>query len=99
MVENRKGYDREFKISAVKMIIEEGRSIREVSESLGLNYHTLRDWKIAYETNGAGAFQGNGIKVYGSDSEKEISELKKKIRRLEMERDILKKAMAISLEK
>lgn len=58
MVEKRKGYNREFKISAVKMIIEEGRTIREVSESLGLNYHTLRDWKIAYETNGL-----NGKKV------------------------------------
>ncbi len=99
MVRNRNCYDREFKISVVKMIIEEGRSIREVSESLGLNYYTLRDWRIEYESKGESAFQGNGIKVYGSDSEKEISELKKKIRRLEMERDILKKAMAISLEK
>ncbi len=99
MVRNRNCYDREFKISVVKMIIEEGRSIREVSESLGLNYYTLRDWKIEYESKGESVFQGNGIKVYGSDFEKEISELKKKIRHLEMERDILKKAMAISLEK
>ena len=99
MTNKRQHYDREFKIRAVKMILEEGRTIKDVSESLDLNYHTLRDWKIQYEERGKEAFNGNGVKVYGSESEKEISELKKKIRHLEMERDILKKAMAISLER
>lgn len=99
MVGKRQVYEREFKIRAVKMITEEGRTIKDVSESLDLNYHTLRDWKIQYEERGEEAFNGNGVKVYGSESEKEISELKKKIRHLEMERDILKKAMDISLER
>lgn len=99
MREKRQQYDREFKIRAVKMILEEGRSIKEISGSLGLNYHTLRDWKLQYEERGEEAFKGNGVKVYGSASEKEIAELKKKVRHLEMERDILKKAMAISLER
>jgi transposase-like protein len=34
------------------MILEEGRTIKDVSESLGLNYYTLRDWKIQYEERG-----------------------------------------------
>lgn len=99
MTNKRQHYDREFKIRSVKMILEEGRTIKDVAESLDLNYYTLRDWKVQYEEKGDEAFQGNGVKVYGSDIEKEIAELKKKVRHLEMERDILKKAMAISLEK
>jgi transposase-like protein len=53
--------------------------------------------KSQYEKKGDSAFAGHGRAVYDSESEKEISELKKRLRRVEMERDILKKAMAISL--
>ncbi len=53
--------------------------------------------KSQYEKKGERAFAGHGRLVYDSESEKEIAELRKRLRRVEMERDILKKAMAISL--
>lgn len=34
------------------MILEEGRTIKDVAESLDLNYYTLRDWKIQWEERG-----------------------------------------------
>ncbi len=97
MKKRRKKYDREFKLSAVKLILIEGRSLTEVAEDLGVNPDTLRLWKREYEEKGDDAFPGVGKKVYPSVSDLEYMKLKKKNRQLEMELDILKKAMAISL--
>ena len=97
MTGKRKVYDREFKINAVKLIFQDGRTMKEVAADLGVNYYTLAEWKSQYEKKGERAFSGHGRAVYDSESEKEIAELRKRLRRVEMERDILKKAMAISL--
>lgn len=97
MSKSRRVYDREFKLNAVRLIQSEEATVKEIAEDLGVNYYTLYEWKRDYEKKGELSFPGNGKKVYASESEKEILELKKKVRRLEMERDILKKAMTISL--
>lgn len=41
---NKKGYDDEFKASALKMVIEKGRAINKVSRSLDLSEPVLRHW-------------------------------------------------------
>jgi transposase-like protein len=71
-------YDIEFKQNAVKKILE-GQSVASVSRELGIAESLLHKWKRAkLETD--------------SGLEKENLELKKKLREVEMERDILKKA-------
>ena len=97
MTEKRKVYGREFKINAVKLVFQDERTMKEVAADLGVNYYTLAEWKSQYEKKGDRAFAGHGRAVYDTESEKEIAELRKMLRRVEMERDILKKAMAISL--
>jgi len=77
-------YDVEFKKNAVKMI-ESGRSISDVSTSLGVNEQNLYDWKKKY---GMSSGQEN-------DYEQEVKELRKKLKQTELERDILKKALSI----
>jgi len=94
----RKSYDREFKLNAVKLVLRGEKSMKEISEDLGLNYYMLAEWRKEYEKKGEESFPGNGKSVYLSEAEKEIAELKKQLRQAEMERDILKKAMAISLK-
>lgn len=97
MKKKRPKYDREFKLAAVKLILS-GGSLTEVSEDLGVNPDTLRLWKREYEEKGeVSVFPGVGKKVYSNVSELEFAKLKKRNRQLEMELDILKKAMAISL--
>ena len=77
-------YDEDFKKNAVKML-ESGRSISDVSVSLGVNEQNLYEWKKKY-----------GSKIIGSTKfEEENKELKKKLRQTELERDILKKALSI----
>ncbi len=81
-------YDKEFKISAVKMITETGHSVAEVARSLDINANVLYNWKKKYSGEGAKAFVGTGHLT-------ELSALRKQLREVTMERDILKKAVGI----
>jgi transposase len=79
----------EFKAGAVQLVIQNGRTVRDVAESLGFGASTLDKWVRAAKVSMSGQ-QSNR-----SDSESaEIKRLKREVRELEMERDILKKATA-----
>ena len=91
MSEKRRSYDKEFKLSAVKMITEGGMSLMQVSRDLGVNENSLHKWKKDYLSDQQNAFPGKG------NLKPEQEELRKKdreIARLKMERDILKKAIS-----
>ena len=79
-------YDEEFKRNAVKKVLE-GQSVRSVSQELGVNESQIHKWKRAALKNGDG--QQSGAELA------ETLELKKRIRELEMEVEILKKATLI----
>lgn len=91
MSEKRKTYDKEFKISAVKMILEGGMSTARVSRDLGVNENSLHNWKKKYMEDRQNAFPGKGRM---KPEDEEIRMLKKELSRVTMERDILKKAIA-----
>jgi transposase len=91
MKKKRRTYTREFKIEAVGLVTEQGYSLREAAESLGVSANSLRNWKNAFEQEGNSAFPGKG-KLPPADEE--IRRLVEENRRLRMERDILKKATA-----
>ena len=54
-------------------------------------------WRRQISRDGTLAFPGNGVEAMAPD-QKRISELEKKLRDAEMDRDILKKALAIFSE-
>ena len=74
-------YDEEFKREAVRKI-HDGQSVASVARELGCAESLLHNWKRQVIDN-------------SSDSEREVLGLKKRVRELEMERDILKKAALI----
>ena len=91
----RRKYDRDFKRNAVLLCAEPGRTVTEVAENLGIAKDLLYRWRREYHLSvGKPAFPGNGVEAL-TDEQKRIRELEKKLRETEMERDILKKAMAI----
>ncbi len=91
----RRRYDRDFKRNAVLLCSEPGRSVVEVAKNLGINKDLLYRWRREYHnTNGKNVFPGNGIEAL-TEEQKQIRDLEKQLRETEMERDILKKAMAI----
>ena len=87
----RRTYSREFKIQAVKMVAEQGLSVSEVAEDLGVHVNVLRKWKNLVTEDAEQAFPGNG-KL--SAEQEELRRLRQENRQLRMERDILKKATA-----
>ena len=91
----RRKYDQDFKRNTVLLCAEPGRSVAAVAKNLGISRDLLYRWCREYHrANGQYVFPGNGIEALTPD-QKRIRELEKKLRDTEMERDILKKAMAI----
>ena len=91
MSKPRRKYTREFKLAAVKLITEQGRSVAEAARSLGVSEKQLRHWKSVLRRQGQQAFPGNGNPP---PAEEEPRRLKEENQRLRMERDVLKKAAA-----
>lgn len=88
---SRKTYTREFKIEAVKQVVEQGRSAAVVAENLGVHASLLRNWKRQLLAEGAVAFPGQGRR---SESDAEISRLRRELSIARQEREILRKAAA-----
>ncbi len=84
----KKRFDRDFKISTVKMVTEGGHKAAEVARSLGIHPNQLYNWKRKFSDHGDKAFPGKGHLT-------ELAALRRQLREVEMERDILKKAVGI----
>lgn len=85
----RKKYTKEFKLDAVSLVLEQGYSRAEAASSLGINTNMLGRWVKEAELDDGQSFRGNG-KL--SPEQEQIRELKKQVKRLEMEKEVLKKA-------
>lgn len=90
----RRRYDAEFKRNAIALANEPGRTNHSVEQSLGISQGLISKWQQQIENDGELAFPGNGIEALTPD-QKRIRELEKKLKDVEMDRAILKKALAI----
>ena len=79
-------YDADFKKEVLKMI-ESGRSVSDISQSLGIGSNLIYSWA---KRSRAAQFTGSVLTL---DQEK--LSMHKRIKELELERDILKKALGI----
>jgi len=91
MGRSRKKYSCEFKLEAVRLVVEQDRTVGDVAESLGVHRSLLQRWKSQLKAEGALAFPGNG-RVNSADEENR--RLRKELAQVRQERDILKKATA-----
>jgi transposase len=85
----RKTYTKEFKRGAVSLVLEQGYSRSEAATSLEVSANALSRWIREHKEKDEHAFAGNGKLT---PEQAEIRKLKSRIKRLEMEKDILKKA-------
>lgn len=90
----RNEYSREEKIAAVKLVTEGGRSLLSVANEYGIHENTLWKWKRQYAINPETAFTGAEILTPETAAERELAQLKRRIRELEAENDFLKKVSA-----
>lgn len=87
----RRSFPREFKLEAVRLVSEQGVSVAQAARDLDIHENVLRKWVRQYRDDPAHAFPGAGQM---KPEQAEITELKKEIRKLKAEHDILKKAAA-----
>jgi transposase len=92
MGEKRRRFKREFKLEAVRMVVEGGHRVTEVARDLDLRPDMLRRWQREFEGDQRQAFPGQG---HLKPDEEEMRRLRRDLERVREERDILKKALAI----
>ena len=82
-------YPPEFKDEAVRQVLERGYTVAEVSKRLGVSAHSLYKWVKAVKPDRSDEQAAELV-----EAKSEILRLRAQMRRIEEERDILKKATA-----
>jgi transposase len=95
MAEERRIFTKEFKEQAVLLTETSGKKVSEIASDLGIRENMLWRWKKELRETGSHSFPGQGNRQQGTELEEEVRKLKKELHTVTMERDILKKAVAI----
>jgi len=89
MAETRRKFDQDFKEGAVRIVRETGRPIAQVARELGIHDGTLGNWVNAERRRR----QGDG--AVSEDERAELARLRRENAELAMERDVLKRSVAL----
>jgi transposase len=90
MVEARRKFDQEFRAGAVRIVRETGKPVAAVARELGINEGTLGNWVA---TDRRARDRGNGS--VSEDERAELVRLRRENAELVMERDVLKRSVAL----
>jgi transposase len=90
MGETRRKFDHDFQEGAVRLVRETGKPVAQVARDLGINSGTLGNWVHADRRR-----RGEGDGALGEDERTELARLRKENAELAMERDVLKRSVAL----
>lgn len=90
MAERQRKFDQDFQQGAVRLVLETGRPIAHVARELGINEGTLGNW-VGRERR---ARDGAG-RPLSEDERAELTQLRKENAELRMQRDVLKRSVAL----
>jgi transposase len=82
----RRRFTREFKVEAVKLVIERGVTVAQAARDIDVHVNALRSWVRAHREDPANALPGEGQQ---KPEAAELTRLRNEVSRLKMERDIL----------
>jgi transposase len=85
----RRSYSREFKLEAVRLVLEGGASVAQVARDLGISENLLHSWKSKFKKEGQLRSSSKP-----TPDQKEIRRLRRELERVRQEREILKRATA-----
>jgi len=87
----RRQFSRDYKIETVRLS-NQRENIRDLAVELGIRREQIYRWRREFEATAENSFPGHGNQRNGED---EITRLKRELSDVKMERDILKKTVAI----
>ena len=92
MTKTRRTFSPEFKLEAAQLVVDQGYTIRAACEAMGLSKSTLENWVRQLRRERQGKTPGATAMT---PDQRRIQELERRLRRVEQEKEILKKATAL----
>jgi len=92
MTKTRRNYSPEFRLEAAQLVVDQGYTLQAAADSMGVSKGSMENWvkQLRQER------QGETPKASAlTPEQRRIQELEKQVRRIEMEKEILKKATAL----
>jgi transposase len=86
----RRSFSPEFKAEAVRLVLDEGKSVSSVAKDLDLVASALSHWVERARADRGSSKRG----TLTTEEREELAKLRREVRELRMEREILKKAAA-----
>lgn len=80
----------EFRQQAASLVLDGGRSVRDIAREVGINHETLRNWVTRARKD-----RTTGPAVLGDDERLEHARLRRRVAELELEKDIPKKSRGL----
>ncbi|WP_445000029.1 transposase [Halomonas mongoliensis] len=93
MMTKKRTFSPEFRLEAAQLVVDQGYTLKAACEAMGVGKSTMEYWvrRLRAERKGQVPLKGKAI----TPEQREIQELKRKLRRVEEEKEILKKATAL----
>lgn len=89
---NRPNFSPEFRLEAAQLVVDQGYSARDAAEAMGVGKSTMDTWVRQLRSERDGVTPKAAPMM---EEQRRIRELEKQVKRLELEKEILKKASAL----
>ena len=91
-MKTKRAFSPEFRLEAAQLVVEQGYTIRAACDAMGVSKSTMEYWVRRLRSEHAGSTpKGQAL----TPEQRKIQELERKLRRVEEEKEILKKATAL----
>jgi transposase len=90
MARQYRKFDEDFKHGAVQLVFETGKPIAQVARELGINEGTLGNWCVLERRK-----RDSGRAGLSEDERTELVRLRREVTELQMQRDVLKRSVAL----
>jgi len=88
----RPNFSPEFRLEAAQLVVDQGYKVRDAAEAMGVGKSTMDKWVRQLRAERQGKIS---TATPMTEDQRRIRELEKQVKRLEMEKEILKKASAL----
>jgi len=93
MMTKKRNFSPDFRLEAAELVVDRGYTVKAACDAIGVGKSTMEYWvrRLRAERSGKAPLKGEAL----PPEQREIQELKRKLRRVEEEKEILKKATAL----